>query len=232
MISCEELPRGHDFFVEYSSRGSKLTPALALALRILRDVITRAPPRSISVWRRPKKPIIAYSDASWPDDNDGDKAVKEARIGWVLFVPDRKPMGFSLKVNESITANLAPRKQQILAVESFAALAAFHTSPDVFEGEDVVWFVDNEAAVSSLIRGGARPEDIDKIAALTTIASNAASTRVWWEWIDSDSNPSDGLSRDGLSDEWTGKQEWDCEDLGDRDWSHLFRELSSADFDW
>ena len=32
--------------------------------------------------------------------------------------------------------------------------------------------------------------------------------RLWVEWIDSESNPADGLSRDGLSDEWTCKQQW------------------------
>ena len=31
----------------------------------------------------------------------------------------------------------------------------------------------------------------------------------WHEWIDSDSNPADGLSRDGLQDEWTLNQGWD-----------------------
>ena len=32
--------------------------------------------------------------------------------------------------------------------------------------------------------------------------------RVWIEWIDSDSNPSDGLSRKGMTDPWTQKQKW------------------------
>ena len=30
-----------------------------------------------------------------------------------------------------------------------------------------------------------------------------------YEWIDSDSNPADGLSRDGLQEEWTLNQGWD-----------------------
>jgi hypothetical protein len=32
--------------------------------------------------------------------------------------------------------------------------------------------------------------------------------RVWIEWINSDSNPSDGLSRAGLLDPWTLRQGW------------------------
>ena len=35
--------------------------------------------------------------------------------------------------------------------------------------------------------------------------------RMWVEWIDSDSNPSDGLSRDGLDDQWALNQDWELE---------------------
>ena len=46
--------------------------------------------------------------------------------------------------------------------------------------------------------------------------------KVRFEWIDSESNPADGLSRAGLADEWTLRQPWQCTDLGDRDWSSAF----------
>lgn len=32
---------------------------------------------------------------------------------------------------------------------------------------------------------------------------------MWFEWVDSQSNPSDGLSRLGLGDPWTTTQDWD-----------------------
>ena len=35
---------------------------------------------------------------------------------------------------------------------------------------------------------------------------------VWLEWIDSKSNPADGLSRLGLSDPWTRQQPWRLEE--------------------
>ena len=33
--------------------------------------------------------------------------------------------------------------------------------------------------------------------------------RPWFEWVDSSSNCSDGLSRDGLTDRWTIMQKWE-----------------------
>ena len=67
---------------------------------------------------------------------------------------------------------------------------------------DILWFVDNEAATSTLIRGSSREEDVCNIAELTHLLWAHHGCRVWLEWIDSDSNPSDGLSRDGVSDPW------------------------------
>ena len=46
---------------------------------------------------------------------------------------------------------------------------------------------------------------------------------IWYEWIDSESNPADGLSRDGVEDTWTKKQGWALTDLGSPDWSYVFK---------
>ena len=42
--------------------------------------------------------------------------------------------------------------------------------------------------------------------------------RVWIEWIDSASNPADGLSRQGLADPWTQEQQWDLSTPGLPPW--------------
>ena len=110
-----------------------------------------------------------------------------------------------------------------MALEAFAALAAPAISPEVFQNREIVWFIDNESAVSSLIRGASRPEDLNHVAALSTVTFAKLQAKVWFEWIDTESNPADGLSRAGLEDPWTARQPWDCTELGDRDWSFLFR---------
>ena len=65
-------------------------------------------------------------------------------------------------------------------------------------------------------------EDIDAVAALTTVQAAKLKSSLWYEWIDSDSNPADGLSRDGISDVWTTQQGWALHDLGSPDWSYIF----------
>ena len=125
-------------------------------------------------------------------------------------------------VGKSILSRLITREQQIFAVEAFAAAAAPWVSPDVFRQRDSIWFVDNAAAVSTLIRGSAKPEDIDNIAAGVSFQNATLGHNAWFEWIDSESNPSDGLSRLGVEDPWTQKQNWHLREVSEVDYGHFF----------
>ena len=67
-------------------------------------------------------------------------------------------------------------------------------------------FVDNEAAVSTLIRGTSVTEDSALMAELLHALCLILGCRLWVEWIGSESNPSDGLSQEGPDDQWTRRQ--------------------------
>ena len=94
------------------------------------------------------------------------------------------------------------RVQQIYPAEALVPYVATLDNLEIFTGRDVIWFIDNEAAAATLIRGASREEDVNQIAELTHLLWAAHGIRVWIEWVDSDSNCSDGLSRDGLDDPW------------------------------
>ena len=66
------------------------------------------------------------------------------------------------------------------------------------------------------------------IALLSLVKLNSV---VWFEWIDSESNPSDGLSRAGVNDPWTKSQDWSTEELL---WSqhHEQRQQSLQEWRW
>ena len=118
-----------------------------------------------------------------------------------------------MELGREFLATLFPRKTQILAAEAVAVLTALVVAPELLSGREVVWFVDNEAALSSLIRGTSRAEDVGHIAACTQLAMIEHFCTPWYEWVDSASNPADGLSRDGVKDEWTLKQGWDLTEV-------------------
>ena len=73
----------------------------------------------------------------------------------------------------------------------------------LIQGREVIWFVDNKVARATLIRRASSQEDVTAVAEVVFILSLKLDCRVRFEWIDSKSNPLDGLSRDGLAcPEW------------------------------
>ena len=105
------------------------------------------------------------------------------------------------------------RRQQIFRAETAAVPIALAALQADVRGRDVVTFCDNEAAVSTLIRGASRSEDVTLLAELCHALALQLQVRLWVDWIDSHSNPADGLSRGGLGDQWTAQQGYDLLEL-------------------
>ena len=108
---------------------------------------------------------------------------------------------------------------------------------DVLRNRDVVWFVDNIGALQVLIKGNSSQFDAGNSCSAAHLYWAAAGTRVWFEWVASNDNPSDGLSRDGLHDTWTMAQEphWSVQEYEAPEWFALtdlptaqLRELSAV----
>ena len=193
-----------------------LDEQLTMGLHFLIGTMPLLGPRSTRILGPTPSPTVIYSDASWPQWMTAEEAVEAGeppRLGWVVFNPGERPRGFSLELGRQFMDVLFPRKTQILAAEAVAVLTALVLSPELLANRDIVWFVDNEAALSSLVRGTSRAEDVGHIASCTQLAMLEHSCSAWYEWIDSASNPSDGLSRDGVKDKWTADQGWDLTEI-------------------
>ena len=93
-------------------------------------------------------------------------------------------------------------------------------------GEDLLWFVDNQAAGSSLIKGASAHQDICDIVSFTHLLFAELGCRAYFDFCESDANPSDGLSRDGIEDAWTQRQGWLLQEAILPDWISLL----NADF--
>jgi hypothetical protein len=74
-----------------------------------------------------------------------------------------------------------------------------------------IWFIDNKAACSLLVKGTSSHSDLSSIACITHLLLASLSCRCYFEWVDSEANLADGLSRDGLEDAWTKSQGWDLQ---------------------
>ena len=160
------------------------------------------PPRCLQVLAQPEQPVIIYSDASFEPG-------KPVTCGWVVFHPEwTSPVGQSIQLSEADTDRWVERATDIFPAEACCGVLVPHNLPQAFLGRDVTCFVDNEAAAAALIRGGFGAEDVDLLSQLAHLAFMPLQARVWFEWVDSEANPADGLSRLGLDDPWTRAQGW------------------------
>ena len=113
-------------------------------LRLLAQVVNAAQPREIIIGTKLPEPLVVYSDASF------EQGV--LRLGWVIYPRDQPPIGGTCVVPPEVIAGWTPRTQQIFPGESICALVVPYLWPDMFRNTDVLCFIDNEAAVSSLVK--------------------------------------------------------------------------------
>ena len=111
-----------------------------------------------------------------------------------------------MPIPEDTLRNWVQRDQQIYVAESLAPLAASLHHREILQGRDVVWYIDNIGACSALIKGNSSQHDAGIVTAACHLLWAKLSVRMWIEWVASDDNPSDGLSRFGLLDTWTLQQ--------------------------
>ena len=60
----------------------------------------------------------------------------------------------------------------------------------------VVWYIDNTSAMASFLKGASKNAHLERIVAITWITAYYLKIDIWFEWVDSESNWSDGISRD------------------------------------
>ena len=81
-------------------------------------------------------------------------------------------------------------------------LVALTECAQAFRGKRGVWFVDNIAALMALVKGRSNKDLLDQMALQIHAALYALECWIYFEWIASEANWSDGVSRVGLDDPW------------------------------
>ena len=87
--------------------------------------------------------------------------------GWVLSSADWvKPIAGLGKVPAEIAEQFETREIQMCMGGALAALSAPYTVPALFQGRDLVHFVDNQGALSCLVNGVSQAQDVGAVACL------------------------------------------------------------------
>ena len=128
-------------------------------------------------------------------------AAKPASIA-VLVIEGDQRKALVAEVPEVLRTVWSVRKQYIDLVEQSAVVMAIINEPEWFRGAEAIWFMNNSVALSGLVKGANQGADMDRGCAVVHLALAMLKASVWFEYIESNSNWSDGASRVGLSDKW------------------------------
>ncbi len=162
--------------------------------------------REVHVAPGGRKALVVASDAQvepgeWPgggvlvyDPEDGLK------FGGYLEFKETALSAWQLTFGD-----LEAGKQPIQLCEAAMVPLALIQWPESFRGRNMVWYVDNTSAMASFVKGASANEDLERIVGLFWMLAWHLQVRVWFEWVDSDSNWSDGVSRLLEKDEFSAE---------------------------
>ena len=183
---------GHLRERQYSQQSSyTLTPPLRLSLRLMVHIITIAPDRSCNFGPR-RRPCLLYTDAS-------DVPHRDPRfgIGGVLIQqePSFSIEFFSTSIPRSTVEQWIPKSTYMGQLEVLAAPVALHTWGSTLRGRQVIHFIDNDAAASSLVKGYSPKTDSTALVGEYWSAAAQHGLEVYIDRVESKSNLADGPSR-------------------------------------
>ena len=141
-------------------------------------------------------PFQVWTDAS-ADLDPADQSVRVRLCSW-LFIPETGAFRVvATRVSIAFLSMLDVREQQIFVGELLGPVLALLYFGAAMKGRHGTFFNDNMAAVHTLVKGGAKVEDAAAVAWAIHIRLVALDITVWWEWLQSASNPADGGTREG-----------------------------------
>jgi len=140
------------------------------------------------------------SDASWAD------SVEPGVMGKVCFIlmehDRRKRWGgvLTLKKDDELTASFVPRKSQIMAAELMGPLLGLAYCGPRIASTAATFYVDNLSALCAIVKGGSKRVDLAGVACGIQFGLHLLDVKGWVDYVESESNLTDGGSRTGAND--------------------------------
>ena len=103
----------------------------------------------------------------------------------------------SIDVPEHVVQSWTIRETYISIAELLIAPILVISYPCLFQNQDILWFIDNQAALGALVKAASSAEDMSELSLLCSLSLAILDARTWFEYVPSALNMSDGLSREG-----------------------------------
>ncbi|CAE7361503.1 unnamed protein product [Symbiodinium sp. CCMP2592] len=185
--------------------GRELTPPILACFSLIRAVLAVRPEREFEVLRRPVARFCAASDAAEDIPGAGSGGF---HLVWLDSTEVRE--SFIAHIGPEVYAQFTPGEHKIAQLELAMVLYALAVRAPSFRGRRGYWYIDNVAALMSLIRGRSSSPDLECLAQLIHIAMFALRTSFFFEYIPSKTNWADAVSRIGFAELWLHQRGFSC----------------------
>ena len=182
----------------YETR-TNMNPQILATLNWWIRRLRAAPPRPIPFMVHNRKTVVTYSDG------EGSGHVGVAIWSNALSRPQAGRIRVPDLVRTMWTADRrAPDADfnDIQEVEGIGPLLALTTWKSLLADSLWLHFIDNNGALSCLVKGGSSVSSTDTIVGLTWQRISKINASPWFDRVDTKSNPVDGLSRGDLRGNW------------------------------
>ena len=88
-------------------------------------------------------------------------------------------------------------------------------------GRQILWYVDNTVALHSLVKGTSNDPAVARTVHAVHMCAFRYGSRVWWEYVESNSNWSDGISRYGPKDVFAKRHNFVIVEMSIPEWPHV-----------
>ena len=155
-----------------------LTPEIEACFEVIEAVMRFQPKREFPVLHLDHLRFLAASDAAVEADNPGSGGFH------LIFFPTRRITNSSQFCRRNNCAELQtlwqPAETHIAQLELSMVLYALVERPDLFRNRHGLWFLDNVAAVMTLVRGRSSNADLAKLGHLIHLALFALRAQGYW----------------------------------------------------
>jgi len=173
-----------------------LSHTLRRALEYLLDTMKVVRPRVVPLHSDPTPPLIIASDGRQDDTSPPS-------IAALLFDPATgQKVAIAAVIPPELLEAWGNSEHCIALVEQAALILGIIRFRDILRGRSLLWFEDNSAVLSGLVKGSSGHPLLDAGAATIHLLLAALQARAWFEYVESDANWSDGSSRLLAADPW------------------------------
>lgn len=174
-----------------------LTPSVLAGMEFFLRMIPKIKPALYSIGIIVPRRVVAYSHAEWTPAANLPLLPSKGLEGCIWSGNLHRACAVDTPM-EMINA-WAVRTTQIVPLELLAAIGTllpFHTE---VRGKDVIFFIDNQSVCAALPKGASTSCNVEHRTEAWHALCATLECRVWIEWIPSEGNPADILSRKGIA---------------------------------